>query len=375
MFGVDAFSRQTSESALDQEIAMLRSISAELQAVSAVTSFAQGWIKEIHEDLEWGNYEQSCEIRRLFKVALTDIYRQLFTPTSSSSVLEIGSGKLNEQQESYLSQLFPTVASWTFSDVDKKAEQQQSLTSKKYIALDLTHPCPQALVGSFDYVVGCNVLDTLPYVDLKKAFKTISQLLKPGSGQFIHFADLNFYYDAFIDVCAHFDQETVLFPPAKLNERGVYRISKHDYERILKERKNDLSNEEQNFLIEWGNQGPALQAVMIREIAINCLSVVQLAQRIQPLFSSVLESIVCSELFQDYLKKAVSENNLKEQLCKYVTARYKRQREQTDNYNCLYLQEGCVYGVQDNNVPSDKVMVYANLHVYIAHHEAKPNPY
>lgn len=354
---------QVHTSMLSAEIGVLKCVITELKNVSAVDEFAQRWLKGVYEDLGWPSYENSSRLREIFKTPLTNLYKQLFQPTSSSSILEIGAGQLNEQQHSYLSQLFPHLTSWTFSDVVQKAEHYQLSTSKRCIALDLTQPCLESLIGSFDYIVGNNVLDTIPYADLEKAIKTIGQLLKPGRGQFIHFADLNLYSDAFIDACMKFDENNVFLPSQNIKASYILCVSKSEYERILQEQKDSLSDEEYRFFIEWGQQGPALQAMSIHEIILNKFSVIQIAQRIRFLFKPVLQKVKRNQLFEEYLKKAIHENNLEIHSCTNEAATYKREKNCGEDYNVLRLQNGYGYTLQDDKLSSKEVSVTATIHV------------
>jgi hypothetical protein len=231
----------------------------------------------------------------------------------NADVLEIGSGifyedPISNKIDSYLSRIFP-YRKWTYSDFPQVAFQFAMQTSVNYIPFDLTDMGDKK-TGSFNAILGCNVLDTIPYDKLSKAFSNISKMLKPKD-VCIHIADLNLYANPFYEMIAQENAESIILP-AKERHHNIYIIQKKDFNQILKEKANQLSSQELNFFDYWSRQNSILQAASLMNFD-GCPQKgrSQMVERIENIFSSKLKEVNSQTKFEFYLEEAAEKNGFK----------------------------------------------------------------
>jgi hypothetical protein len=235
------------------------------------------------------------EGRKRVMPAMQIIFRSLIENyfKEGQTVLEIGANDL-DNHHSYLSQFFQSVPlAWTFSDAPAIAQRN------RYASFDLSDTAPLEGGDLFDRVIGCNVLDTIPYADISMALEKIHLVLKPGQ-LFFHVADLNFFATSFLDACSLLDG--VLFP-ASNSINSIYRIERDVYRRILEESRPLLSEMEMKFFQIWGQQNTQIQAYILND-AVQGLDVVPLSNAVRKVFCDHLQIIGQVEMFENELKKA-----------------------------------------------------------------------
>jgi hypothetical protein len=228
-----------------------------------------------------------------------------------ANILEIGSGKLfvdlfSYQKHSFLSYMFSD-CTWTYSDIPVIAFQNAGTTSEKYIPVDLIGTVDK-VEGSFNAILGCSVLDSLPYDKLSKAFSNISKMLKPKD-LCIHIADLNLFSNPYYEKVAQENADSVLLPGKDLTNNAIYIIKNQDFTQILKKKKDQLSSKELSFFDHWSRQSVTLQAATLMDF--DCVyreGRSQLVERIENIFSTKLKEENIQNKFDSYFKKAAEKN-------------------------------------------------------------------
>jgi hypothetical protein len=315
--------------------------------------------------------EDSCEIaeshvraRTLSFFALRKIYHSNLNSwiAQCSAVLELGAGKLDENHKSYLSRYWPKHSNWTFSDNEKHVG---SKVKENYLAVDLEHPS-KSISRTFKVIISSNVLDRLPYRNLNQAFDTIQELLAED-GCFIHVADLAFSYHAFADACADKENRIIL---CSEGYKKIYHVDKSDYERILKENKDKLTNEERSFYSMWGSYFSHEQARAIIQLA--GISPESYVKRTQEIFKSSFKVSHRDKLFPKKLKKAAVKSGFKIRLCNYhSTILHDKIELSIKNpsgkgfLNELFLQKGC-FTLMNNPVIKNGTTFHAESHLFVA---------
>lgn len=276
------------------------------------------------------------------------------------TVLELGAGPLHEG-ESYISGLFRPYQAfdWTFSDCTGEGE----------LTLDLTDGF--SWNGQpFDRLVGCNILDTLPYCDLKMAFIKLRGLLQ-NDQIFLHFADLNFFTTAFLDACTI--NGYVLFPASNEIE-SIYRLPLHLYKDTLRQQRSlmrdrespSFSEEELHFLELWGNQSLQITAIAINNAFMTKQDMEPLANLARLVFGNRLEKIHIQQCFESHLRQAATNAGWMIEECGFRS-------ESVD----IYLSQGAInncftadpfgYKVSwDATIPPGWERITSKIHVFAA---------
>lgn len=343
------------------------------QVQNTKESFFRTIIVPYHIQLPDFKWKERCNPKRIkmapvIQYLILTAVKDIFSHTekkpaiTSQKVLEIGSGTLNSNQQSYLSQFFVSSSNldWTFSDVTAITKNYPK--NKSHLPLNLldqsscnTHP--------FDTVIGCNVLDTLPYQDFQKIFQKINSLLKPNQ-YFVHIADLDLYLSAFIDVCIK--DNYILLP----TNSGLCRISKNQYNTILEKVKGELSKEDFSFLQNWQAQSPQIQGAILNDALMDKWDLSSLINKVQKIFQNHLESINQVEIFEKHLKSAAEKNNWRILKCQYITGYVKTQQLDlslsNNKTNTYKLDQGSLFSSFDEKLPIGQEVLEANIHIFIA---------
>ncbi|HEY4832186.1 MAG TPA: hypothetical protein VIH61_06465 [Waddliaceae bacterium] len=327
-------------------------------------------------DLTWMKncYAKREKMEPVIQLLLSTILKDLFCHTeeiskrSSQKVLEIGSGILNSDQQSYLSQFFVSFSnlSWTFSDVTAITKTYPK--SSNHLSLNLLDKS-SCKVNLFDRVIGCNVLDTLPYQDFHDVFAKIHSLLQPNQ-LFVHIADLNLYLTAFIDACI---QDNYVLLPGK-NQAGICKISKDQYNAILEAAEHQLSKEDFTFLQDWQKQSPQIQAAILNDALVDKWDLSSLIHKVQEVFGTSLQFISQVEMFENHLKSAAEKHKWRILKCEYVSGWVKTQQldlppsPSKNKPNVHVLDQGNLSSSFDETLPIGQEILSANIHVFIAAH-------
>jgi hypothetical protein len=281
------------------------------------------------------------------------------------NVLEIGAGNIKDN-ESFLSSKLPH-HSWTFSDFHPEAAIEHP---KQYIQLDLIETSSE-VNSLFDCIVGSSVLDTLPYDKLQVAIQNIFQRLH-ANGLFIHYANLEFYGSTFIDAIIK-QYPDCLFLPAGWH--SLYKINKDDFQRILKEKANSLSQFEKIFFNFWGIQRSVVQGNAIW--AFNGQNVDgkdHLFIRIKKIFSTNLEKISSNYLFVERLKQAAESQGFKIEMCgphqSIIPTNPEKIRELSENAkegdNCCVVNQTSTHTERCDALEAGAAVVRIEAHFFIA---------
>ena len=354
----------------------------EFNKLSKAAGFTKSFFREViipyrirQPDLTWMKncYAKRQKMEPVIQFLLSTILKDLFchteemSKTSSQKVLEIGSGILNSNQ-SYLSQFFVSFSnlSWTFSDVTAITKTYPK--GSNHLSLNLLDKS-LCEANPFDRVIGCNVLDTLPYQDFHDVFAKIHSLLQPNQ-LFVHIADLNLYLNAFIDACI---QDNYVLLPSE-NQTGIYKISKDQYNAILETAKHQLSKEDFIFLQDWQKQSPQIQASILNDALVEKWGLSSLIHKVQEVFGTNLQFISRAEIFENHLKSAAEKNNWRILKCDYVSGSIKTQQldllpsPYKKKLNVHVLNQGNLYSSFDETLPIGQEILRANIHVFIAAH-------
>ncbi len=253
----------------------------------------------------WNGYTVAKSMRDKFKEPIASIFRSIANKYDlpNSRILEIGSGLL-ENNQSYLSSRIPH-KDWTFSDLIVRKDSE----NPKYYSFNLLKK-PPSLIGLFEMVIGCNVIDTIPYDKHSDIFSKISSVLKPN-GFFIHYADIqlltNTFYNALNDNYSNF----VLLPGREVSTK-IYKITRKQFNDALESHQKSLSDEEKKFFSIWGKQTTLYQALTLFKVDKTGSQEdrTSLLQRIEKIFSPSLEIIDSRELFGSSVQVAAKKNQL-----------------------------------------------------------------
>jgi hypothetical protein len=345
--------------------------------LSKTTCVARSFFREMivpyrirQPDLTW---MKNCGAKRekmepVIQFLLSTILTEEMSKTSSQKVLEIGSGILNSNQQSYLSKFFISFSnlSWIFSDVTAITGTYPK--SSNYLSLNLLDKS-LCKANPFDTVIGCNVLDTLPYQDFHEVFAKIHSFLQPNQ-LFVHIADLNLYLTAFIDACI---QDNYVLLPSE-NQTGIYKISKDQYNASLETAKHQLSKEDFIFLQDWQKQSPQIQASILNDALVDKWDLSSLIHKVQEVFGTNLQFISQEEIFENHLKSAAEKNNWRILKCEYVSGWVKTQQldlphsPSKNKLNVHVLNQGHLSSSFDETLPIGQEFLSANIHVFIAAH-------
>lgn len=293
--------------------------------------------------------------RKLFRASLKDVYSKVIGQyfSSADSILEIGAG----EQQTELSRLSSSFK-WTFSDFIKPKD-----TVNTHIQLNLTESPPKHLVHAFKGIVGNNVLDTIAYSDLPLVFRNMGQLLE-AEGIIVHFADLSFLAEAFVDACANVEEDSILLP-AGPQIKHMYRISKADYEQVLQAKKESLTAEEWKFLSEWGQKPLPLQVAVLSHAQNPAF--IYLAERIKSIFeNSTMILLESQALFEQHLQMAAQATEWEIVQCNYVSSHEFREQTDDEIFNYCSLKQGNMIRSDSFSVPDYQVKYETFVHVFIA---------
>lgn len=303
--------------------------------------------------------------RTIYANLLQKIYSKVmgkhFLP--SQSILEIGAG----QQTSMLSHSSSKFTNWIASDFTY--EPAEGMLARKKIQLDITQAPPADLLHHFDGIVGNNVLDTLAYRDLSVAFENMGKLLKE-EGMVVHFADLSFLAEAFVDACG--DAENCVLLPAGPQIKHMYRIDKADYEQVLRDKKNELTDEEWAFLSEWGQKSTQMQVAVLSRV--QSVDFIHLAERVKKIFENSTMIILDNQaLFEKHLKESTQTAGWEIIQCTYSVDQDLKGKTKGDHFNHHCFKQGDSIGSNHSSVPEGKMMYEAYVHVFIAKRKRMEN--
>lgn len=182
-------------------------------------------------------YTDGMEVRRYFIPLAQRIVRDIFRGFASGaeSVLEIGSGVLDNDGNSYLGKLLPKETNLTYSDLPPVVETERVKTERTYDVLDIRNM--NSPEERYDVVSGINVLDVIRPADLTAAVTGAYQMLKER-GAFIVLADRNIDHDIF----ASENDDPNLFvipwiPDESESGKGIRVFKKEDLEKNLDKKK------------------------------------------------------------------------------------------------------------------------------------------
>jgi hypothetical protein len=323
-----------------------------------ISIYSDLFYKNQLENLDF-HWESRClPARDLVRPAIQSIINGIASQhfKKEDKILEIGSGKLLENQ-SYLSHYFPGFNSWTFSDVPALAN---SYSSFNYQSLDLSQDLNSTFsLYSFDRIVGCSTIDTIPYKRMPNTLEKIEKLLN-SEGQFIHFADVNMYLTSFLEACAQ--KDTIIFPGKDF--KSVERIQKAEYEEALKQNKNTLETQDFLFLESWGKKRPTVQAFAISNLCHEAASLSHLEKIIRETFSNRI-TIEPVQLFENTLKTAAQERNWTVLKCGMQSHTMMVNRIVNPHFN-RYELNGTMKEEYDKTIPPGQESVTAHVHVFVA---------
>lgn len=337
----------------------------ELDSVEKMHSdFTRNDKKEENPEL-WYSFSKCMELREIFKQEIQSICNEVATSVNLSElkVLEIGSGKIPNSSQSYLSNMLIS-RSWVFSDFFPASSKN---LPKPYLKFDLIKGCTKSN-DIFDCIIGCNVLDTLSYNKMTSVFHNISQLLEPN-GLCIHFSDLPFWADSFFEAIAEENEDYTFLPTIDLSN-SAYRIKNKNFQQILKEKEKFESQEEIDFFTYWGNQRNVLQAATLWKLASSEPLQTNLIDRINSIFSTNLELICSQELFTNSIDKAATANGFTVEMCKPIHIQMMRDLPEGG----LPRGSGANYAIFNQGTPSSffapiapgKLLTEATVHVLVA---------
>lgn len=291
-------------------ISTLASVSINQKKYFSDSYFSDRAREEQQEIREWQDSDATDQVRLKFQQPIVNIFCNLAYPyLRNKNILEIGCGKI-EKNCSYLSSFFPE-HSWTFSDFYPAPSH-----NLKYIKWDLTDNSAK-IDDQFNSIVGCGVLDTVPYSSLSKIFQKFSLMLKPND-TCIHFSDLAFHLNQFYDRVIEQNPNCVFLPHRDYTNK-INKIKKADFNKILKENANLLSPHEMHYWKFWGEQRPVLQAITIydscKEFGLSDTR--NLCQRTTEIFSSSLETVESDIMFPKELKFAAENNGFTVDVCEF----------------------------------------------------------
>ncbi len=307
-------------------------------------------------------------LREKYRQAIQSIFRESTKHLNleECDILEIGSGDIFKIESdgrisSYLSNLLPH-RSWIFSDYPARAAKYNLInTSSKYIGIDLTSPIPNLKMNC---IVGCNVLDTVPYHQLKQVFSNIAKVLKPNE-VCIHFADLNLLTTTFFDAIAHKYPESIAFP-APMRQRCCIQISKIEFNRILAEKKDQLSAQEIDFLTQWGLQDIRLQLTsMVVVDGAQQAERDSFVDRIQTIFSPHITIIDSLDLFEQYLKHAAAQTGFIVEKCGFEKAFVSCRQLIPGTENHHIFSRGIEKSFNNPTLKIDEELIESDAHVFI----------
>ncbi|MBA2728472.1 MAG: hypothetical protein H0U49_09920 [Parachlamydiaceae bacterium] len=288
---------------------------------------AFGWNEE--------EYSSAMQLRNAFIAPYTVVFNNIANKYNlhQLNVLEIGAGKIQHvmgknSPESFLSGIIP-YQSWKFSDI--YSPSSKGILNKQYIQFDLLNSSAK-IDTKFNCVVGCNVLDTLPYDMLVTAFENISKVIKPGD-VCIHFADQNFFGNIFFDALAK-DSTDCVYLPANEQLNSVYKIDRSDFLQLLKEKSHVLSSQEISLFKYWVMQKRLLQVFSTWKFVSNEIQGSEnLIDRINEIFSSKLETISSQEVFPQKLQEAAEINGFTVEVCSDAHATVVVELTKNENMN------------------------------------------
>lgn len=214
------------------------------------------------------NDEPSLMAIRALKKIVAPVILERLEPyfSKKQKILEIGAGALDHLGETHLCHLLQRREGkehkWTYADQGSVVSAMAPIArqyGKSYLSLDLTDTAA-ATPGSYDCIVGENVLDTMTQEDLPKAFQKIHSLLKEG-GFFIHLMTQPPYPYACLQ--AHAGEDKVLLPQVHLRKNskilGIYVVKKMDYEQLMTK----YRGEGADFFQKWGKLSPEEQMLAL----------------------------------------------------------------------------------------------------------------
>lgn len=298
------------------------------------------------------------KVKPVMSIIFENLIKDYFE--KDQSILEIGSGNLKDNQ-SYLSAFF-NERNWMFSDIHALSRTHR--TNPHYLTLNLTDDTTLNIAEhSFDRIIGCNVLDTIPYSDFPKIFKKLKLLLKPRQ-LFLHVADLNFYCNAFLDACD--DPKFVLLPSA-VSSRKIGRILRSRYNEVIENSESKLSKQEFNFLKQWGKQDTRIQGAILGDAILIPVNLTSFHKRIKELFGDELEFLVLQNVFETHLKEAAGANGWKVIECGFRSEAKDFEKENpADPTNYFELNQGQLLGGIVQSIPEGTLRMKAKLHVFAA---------
>lgn len=256
--------------------------------------------------------ERSCNREINFRIQV--IVKEVFSP-STDKILEVGCGELETLEHlpdykfSYLSRIFYGVE-WVFSD------HPEAKTHDLVVAYDLTKKPPFS--EKFESVIGCNVLDTIPYADLTAALGSIRDVLKP-KGVFLHLATSNFYTTAFVEACSKLSD--VLLPGP---DQEIYQLSLQEVQAVINGP--DATEIEKEMLAKWINKATHIQACVINDrfmgVAVGPEQV-HLQNRMKVLFPAA-ETSTLDRSFVENIQRAAEKNDLEVTRCEFDSINEKK---------------------------------------------------
>lgn len=326
-----------------------------------------------YQEGSWHGYETSMERRTCFRMPLQTIYSRLIErcQLQASRILEIGCGKLNEKNQSYLSSLMPH-RSWFFSDTARLAALHPNLRQVNIITAE------QKINELFSCVIGSCVVDTFSYEMFPQIFKNIAKHTLPG-GYFIHVADMDLQAEAFYEACTRGRTDHVFFPTGSSSEK-LYCIKKQKYEQILKEKVTQrlISHEEFDFFSYWGSYhsyhlieslpdiqslGSTLEPAGTEKEA---KSINKLGKRFFEIFSTDIETINAVQIFEQSLKEAATQNGFEIASCGSETVTTEGKPLQNHTYNYYRLIHGHMIPYKIYVLNPSITLWSATTHVFVA---------
>lgn len=305
----------------------------------------------------WVVNTEHKEDRLLVYFALRKLYQESFMRygISDSSVLEIGAGELDERKESYLSQYWLKHPNWTYSDFFYTVEYCRLPAQRASLTLDLTEPL-DVIPHTYKVIIGSNTLDCLPYYHFPQAFKNINKLLAED-GVFIHTADLLFNKLTFLLDCAE-KEDCVVLP---CDSQRVFRIHKADYDRILEENKEKLTEEERHFYKTWGNKSSYHQAIAIFEDKEKISK--HFVSRIKTIFDSKVKTLYRHKRFPKKLKKAAVSAGFTVEMSAKQSAKYlySKNLKVEGKYNGFHLMEGTLTLCEYIDLPTQSFLMAESI--------------
>ena len=301
---------------------------------------------------------------------INEIAKEYFIP--DQRIIEIGAGKLDENNCSYLMKRMPFEIQYSIepTEVNRFISNQNQKHLKRVDCMKLGESYP---MNSIDRVIGSAVLDTLSQPELIETLRHAHSVLK-DDGFLIHFTSLGFFTDVFVSSFDH--AEFICFPWMDVNQsfKGLQVIPINQFQ-VFVETDTTLPYNQKRFLEGYATMHPLqreqlINSMIMEETARSIAARNDLSTYINAIKPTSLTQIENHSFFKERVQQALAQTGFETVVFQYfeksaITDRTSEHAKRAQ-FNYFSLIHGTLSRERCYVLAPNKIYQEVTMHVIVA---------